>query len=43
MRAAAARVEDAIDKEALSALEGAEQLLRAFADAVPTLPWGKRP
>jgi LAO/AO transport system kinase len=43
VRAAASRVEAAIDKEALSALEGAEQLLRAFAEAVPTLPWGKRP
>ena len=30
-------------KNCMSALERAEQLLRAFADAVPTLPWGKRP
>ncbi|MFT3888048.1 MAG: methylmalonyl Co-A mutase-associated GTPase MeaB [Arachnia sp.] len=41
VRAAARDVEAAIDNEALSALEGSETILRAFAEAVPSFPWGR--
>lgn len=35
------RVEASLANEALSALEGADEILRAFADAVPTLRWAR--
>ena len=37
----AARIEAGLGIEATSALEGAEEILRAFARAVPNLPWAQ--
>lgn len=42
VRAVAAEVEGRLADESLSALEGADELLAAFARAVPTLPWASR-
>lgn len=41
VRAAAEQVEAHLAEESLSALEGAQEILAAFATAVPTLPWAK--
>ncbi|MDF1487250.1 methylmalonyl Co-A mutase-associated GTPase MeaB [Tessaracoccus caeni] len=42
VRDAARQVGEALASEALSALEGADVLLKAFADAVPSLHWAKQ-
>ncbi len=41
VRAAAAEVEAALATEELSALEGAQEILRAFADSMSDLPWSR--
>lgn len=41
VREAGLRAEEALDDEALSALEGAADILRAFASDVPSLSWSK--
>ncbi len=43
VQATAADVEAKLETEELSALEGSEVILRAFAEAVDELPWGARP
>ena len=42
VQAVAAEVEAKLDTETLSALEGAQVILGAFADAITTFPWGRR-
>jgi len=37
----AEQIEAGLGTEATNALEGAEQILRAFARAVPNLPWAQ--
>ena len=39
VRATAERVEAQLADESLSALEGAQEILRTFAGSVATLPW----
>ena len=41
VQAVAAEVEAKLDTETLSALEGAQVILGAFADAITTFPWGR--
>jgi len=41
VQAVAAEVEAKLNTETLSALEGAQDILGAFADAITTFPWGR--
>ena len=43
IRQAAAEIDARLATESLSALEGAESLLRSFAQAVPSFHWAKTP
>lgn len=41
VRSVAEEVEEALAEEALSALDGSQVILRAFADALPSFPWAR--